>query len=94
MTDKKIPQSALSSITAKPGRTIFVTGPFAWGKSPSAATAFRNARQNFVARYTKAPYRFKVIDVPADAWIDDTGALHWADPEQKHEVLGYVELKK
>lgn len=92
--DRKIPQASLPGYVARDGRTIFVIGPFAWGKGANAAIAFREARKHFVARYTKAPYRFKVIDAPKDAWIDFMGDLHWADPEQEHKVLGFVEVQK
>jgi hypothetical protein len=64
---------------AKKGRCFLCIAPNAWGKGPTPASARRKAREHFSPSLS-GRWRWVLYDAPADAWVDQIGAVCWKEP--------------
>lgn len=70
----KLPETVPTTLQA--GRKFMVIGPHCWGCGLSPAEAEREAKKNRVRIYEgKGGWRFVLLDVPADAFVDGMGGI-------------------
>ena len=89
---RNIARMNLLSRFAAEDKIVMVIGPMCWGKDRTADKAFKNAKRNYPTSYV-GPIKdnvFAFYEVPADAWVDDMGGLHWKDGKVEAVELGYL----
>lgn len=59
--------------TAPEGRTVIALAATYWSKGATAQKAVANIRKEGCPRTA----RLVIIDAPADAWVDEMGAVCW-----------------
>ena len=75
-------------VTAPEGQKVIVIGPMCWGRGPTVAKAFENAKKEFSSTYVKeGEIRFHPFIVPADAYVTDMGGIEWKKSDLKAVTL-------
>ena len=75
--NRKLTLSDMRALPEAPeGRITFCVGPFCWGKDRSPSKAYRKCRENLPG-FGAEMGDFTFVEVPATAWLDGMGRLHW-----------------
>lgn len=88
----RMTQKALKAMESKEGREILLVAPYAWGRAPDGADAFRILKKNMSSYAGKEPPAL-VYDVPTGAWVDGMGTIRWEDGSQEIFLVGHVTFR-